>query len=310
MYLRIFTTANFDFTENRNNRNTTFATMKIPKGVGLMLLASISFGIMNISVKLVHQMPVGEVVFFRAVVQIILSIFILAKAKQNPLGKNPKMLLLRGLFGSLGLFCYFYTLQVMPLGNATVIHYLSPILTTLVAVALGDEKNHPMSYVFFAVCMLGVVIVNGLSTQITTEGVLAGIGGALFSAFAYNTIRRLKNIENPNVVVLYFPLVTLPLSLISIPVFNQPWVWPQSTDWIWLLLTGISTQAGQYFMTRAYQSEKTSTVSAVSYTGIIWSLTFGIFLFDESYQPLQYLGVALVIIGVVLNVIFQAKNTN
>jgi drug/metabolite transporter (DMT)-like permease len=129
-------------------------------------------------------------------------------------------------------------------------------------------------------------------------------------AFAYNTIRRLKNIENPNVVVLYFPLVTLPLSLISIPVFNQPWVWPQSTDWIWLLLTGISTQAGQYFMTRAYQSEKTSTVSAVSYTGIIWSLTFGIFLFDESYQPLQYLGVALVIIGVVLNVIFQAKNTN
>jgi len=243
MYLRIFTTANFDFTENRNNRNTTFATMKIPKGVSLMLMASISFGIMNISVKLVHQMPVGEVVFFRAVVQIILSIFILAKAKQNPLGKNPKMLLLRGLFGSLGLFCYFYTLQVMPLGNATVIHYLSPILTTLVAVALGDEKNHPMSYVFFAVCMLGVVIVNGLSTQITTEGVLAGIGGALFSAFAYNTIRRLKNIENPNVVVLYFPLVTLPLSLISIPVFNQPWVWPQSTDWIWLLLTGISTQA-------------------------------------------------------------------
>lgn len=273
-----------------------------------MLLASISFGVMNISVKFVHQMPVGEVVFFRAVVQIILSSFILAKAKQNPWGKNPKMLLLRGLFGSLGLFCYFYTLQVMPLGNATVIHYLSPILTTLVAVALGDEKNHPISYVFFAICMLGVTVVNGLSTEITTSGIFAGIGGALFSAFAYNTIRRLKNIENPNVVVLYFPLVTLPLSLISIPIFNQAWIWPQSSDWIWLLLTGISTQAGQYFMTRAYQSEKTSTVSAVSYTGILWSLTFGIFLFHETYLPLQFIGVGLVIIGVIANVIFQSKS--
>lgn len=270
-----------------------------------MLLASISFGIMNISVKFVHHMPVGEVVFFRAVVQIILSIYILASNQQNPWGKNPKMLLMRGIFGSVGLFCYFYTLQVMPLGNATVIHYLSPILTTLVAVALGDEKNHPLSYVFFAVCLAGVAIVNGLSTQITTAGVLAGLGGALFSAFAYNTIRRLKNLENPNVVVLYFPMVTLPLSLVSIPVFNEVWTWPQNSDWIWLLLTGVSTQAGQYFMTRAYQSDKTSTVSAVSYLGIIWSLSFGILLFDELYKPWQFFGVGLVIIGVIANVITQ-----
>ncbi len=273
-----------------------------------MLIASISFGIMNISVKFVPHMPVGEVVFFRAVVQIVLSIYILASNQQNPWGQNPKMLLMRGLFGSVGLFCYFYTLQVMPLGNATVIHYLSPILTTLVAVALRDEKNHPLSYVFFAVCLAGVAIVNGLSTQITTAGVLAGLGGALFSAFAYNTIRRLKDLENPNVVVLYFPMVTLPLSLISIPVFNEVWIWPQHSDWIWLLLTGISTQAGQYFMTRAYQTEKTSIVSAVSYTGILWSLTFGIVLFNESYKLWQYVGVGLVIVGVVANIMVQTKN--
>jgi len=97
------------------------------------------------------------------------------------------------------------------------------------------------------------------------------------------------------------------LSLISIPLFNQSWIWPQSSDWIWLLLTGVSTQAGQYFMTRAYQSDKTSVVSAVSYTGIVWSLSFGIFLFDETYRPLQFVGVILVMLGVVSNVMFQSK---
>jgi len=60
-----------------------------------MLLASISFGIMNISVKKLHHMPVSEVVFFRAVVQIILSAVVLWKLKQNPWGNNPKMLILR-----------------------------------------------------------------------------------------------------------------------------------------------------------------------------------------------------------------------
>ncbi|MEY3096791.1 MAG: DMT family transporter [Bacteroidota bacterium] len=276
--------------------------MKLSRGVWLMLLASLSFGLMNVSVKFVHDMPVSQVVFFRAVVQIVLSLGILFQLKQSPWGKNPKLLAMRGLFGSMGLFCYFYTLQVMPLGNAIVIHYLSPILTTLVAVALGDEKNHPLSYLFFGLCMIGVVVVNGVSNEVTMAGILAGLGGALFSAFAYNTIRRLKNLENPNVVVFYFPLITLPLSLMAYLLFDEAWRMPMGIEWFWLLMTGVTTQFGQFFMTRAYQSDKASNVSAISYAGIIWGAGFGVFLFDEKYQWLQYAGMALVLLGMFLNV--------
>jgi drug/metabolite transporter (DMT)-like permease len=276
--------------------------MKVSRGVGLMLMASLSFGLMNVSVKFVHQMPVSEVVFFRAVVQILLSVVILLQLKQSPWGKNPKLLGLRGLFGSIGLFCYFYTLQVMPLGNAIVIHYLSPILTTLVAVSLGDEKNHPLSYLFFAICLMGVVVVNGVSQDVTLAGVIAGLGGALFSAFAYNTIRRLKNLENPNVVVFYFPLITLPLSLLVGGLYDDAWRWPVGIEWVWLLMTGVTTQLGQFFMTRAYQSDKASNVSAISYAGILWGAGFGVFLFDEHYQWVQYAGMGLVLLGMLLNV--------
>ena len=276
--------------------------MKVSRGVWLMLMASLSFGLMNVSVKFVHQMPVSEVVFFRAVVQILLSVVILLRLKQSPWGKNPKLLGLRGLFGSIGLFCYFYTLQVMPLGNAIVIHYLSPILTTLVAVALGDEKNHPLSYLFFAICLMGVVVVNGVSQDVTLAGVLAGLGGALFSAFAYNTIRRLKNLENPNVVVFYFPLITLPLSLLVGGLYDDAWRWPVGIEWIWLLMTGVTTQLGQFFMTRAYQSDKASNVSAISYAGILWGAGFGVFLFGEHYKWLQFVGMGMVLLGMLLNV--------
>lgn len=247
-------------------------------------------------------MPVSEIVFFRAVVQIVLSISILFQLKQSPWGENPTLLALRGLFGSIGLFCYFYTLQVMPLGNAIVIHYLSPILTTLVAVALGDEKNHPLSYLFFGLCMLGVVVVNGVSQDVTWAGILAGLGGALFSAFAYNTIRRLKDLENPNVVVFYFPLITLPLSLLVGYFYDDAWRWPVGTEWIWLMMTGVTTQLGQFFMTRAYQSDKASNVSAISYAGILWGAGFGVFLFNESYQWLQFAGMGMVLLGMLLNV--------
>lgn len=272
------------------------------KGVLLMLTASLAFGLMNISVKMVSHLHVSEVVFYRAIVQIILSLSVLLYLKQSPFGKNTKMLFLRGLFGSIGLVGYFYSLQVMPLGNAIVIYYLSPILTTLLAFILGDEKVGKFQWLFFAISFLGVVVVNGFSNNITLIGILAGFGGAFFSAFAYNTIRRLKGKENPNVVVFYFPLVTLPLSLIY-PITN-PTVWriPVGNEWMWLLLTGISTQIGQFFMTRAYQEDATSKVSAVSYVGVIWATAASVFLFSESYSLFQYLGIILVLLGMILNI--------
>ncbi len=247
-------------------------------------------------------MHVSEIVFFRAIVQIVMALAVLAYQREKPWGNNPKMLILRGFFGSMGLLCYFYSLQVMPLSNALVIHYLSPILTTLLAFWMGDEIVKRMQWIFFAISFTGVVIVNGVSNAITWDGIAAGIGGAVFSAFAYNTIRRLKGKENPNVVVLYFPLVTLPISLLMPALGWGKWVMPQGMDWTWLLLTGVFTQIGQFFMTRAYQEAETRIVSAISYAGIIWGTGFGLMLFNENYSLWQYFGMGLVILGMILNV--------
>ena len=272
-----------------------------------MLLASLAFGFMNVSVKAISGMHVSEIVFFRALVQIVIAAAILGYQKENPWGNNPKTLLLRGFFGSMGLLGYFYSLQVMPLSNALVIHYLSPILTTLLALFLGDEKIGKFQGLFFLMSFFGVVIVNGVSTLVTFNGVIAGLCGAVFSAFAYTTIRRLKGKENPNVVVLYFPLVTLPISLLFPVLGYGNWQLPHGMEWIWLLLTGIFTHIGQFFMTRAYQEAETKVVSAINYAGIIWGTAFGLFIFNESYSLWQYTGMVLVILGMVLNVRFNRK---
>ncbi len=324
----------------RSNKLSLSSKIKLSRGVSMMLIASLAFGFMNVTVKMISGMHVSEIVFFRALVQIVIASFFLYKQNESPIGKNPKMLLMRGLFGSLGLLCYFYSLQLMPLSNALVIHYISPILTTVLAMLMGDERVRPVQWLFFLICILGVIIVNsdfGISNSstslsnssqlssssqhslatnfhdfswrnikilqgVTPLGILMGLGGAFFSAFAYNTIRRLKGIENPNVVVLYFPLVTIPISLIFPLGGWGSWYWPSGMEWVWLLLTGVFTQVGQFFMTRAYQEAETKLVSAISYAGIIWGTAFGLFLFDESYNFIQYLGMGLVIFGMVLNV--------
>jgi drug/metabolite transporter (DMT)-like permease len=55
-------------------------------------------------------------------------------------------------------------------------------------------------------------------------------------------------------------------------------------------------------MTRAYQEDLASKISAVSYVGILWGAGAGLFIFDEHYNYLQYIGMAMVIAGVILNI--------
>jgi EamA domain-containing membrane protein RarD len=77
-----------------------FKNIQISKGVSMMLIASLAFGVMNIAVKMVRELPVAETVFFRAVVQIIIGYITLLKLGGSILGKNKGLLLQRGLFGN------------------------------------------------------------------------------------------------------------------------------------------------------------------------------------------------------------------
>lgn len=276
--------------------------IRFSRGVWMMLVASFAFGLMNVCVKMVKGIPVAETVFFRALVQIVLGYLTILKLGVSPWGKNKMLLLQRGFYGSVGLICYFYTLQQMPLGNAIIIHYLAPVLTTILAIWMAGEKVIPVQWLFFAFTFAGVVVVNGAGFQVPFIPMLAGFGGALFSALAYNTIKKLKGVEDPNVVVLYFPLVSVPIALSYFLFKPAEWVWPSGIEWFWLIATGVSTQIGQFFMTRAYQEDLASRVSAVSYVGILWGAGAGLLIFDEKYAFLQYIGMAMVIAGVILNI--------
>ena len=132
-----------------------------------------------------------------------------------------------------------------------------------------------------------------------------GLLAALSSAAAYNCIRKLQLTENPNVIILYFPLVALPVS-ITLLLFLGNWVWPSGWDLFYLLLIGLLTQLAQYGLTIAYQNEEATKIAPISYVGIVYALSFGYFLFDESFDWKVLLGMLLVLMGVILN-IFQSR---
>ena len=269
-----------------------------------MLVSTFFFSLMNLSIKFVPHIPAFELIFFRALISLILSYVLIKHKGLNAMGNNKKFLLLRGFFGMLSLTTFFFTLQKMPLASAVTLQYLSPIFAVILAVFFLKENVHWIQWLCFAVAFAGVAIIRGFDARVEFPYLVLGVLSAFFSGLAYNAVRKLKDSDHPLVVVFYFPLIALPFSIIAC---FFVWVMPVGIDWLWLILIGVFTQIAQVNLTYALQNERLASVSGLNYLGILYALFFGYFFFDETYNWIVLLGIFLVLTGVLLNFFLKAE---
>lgn len=259
---------------------------------------------MKVFIKLVPNIPAIEIILFRSVISMAISVYFLRRQKVSVWGTNKPILVLRGVSGAIALIIYFSLLQQIPLATASTLQYLAPIFTALIGIFLVGEKVKNLQWLFFGVSFAGILVIQGFDPRISGVHLAMGITSSLFMGLAYNFIRKLKTTEHPLVIIFYFPLIVLPISAVW---SSFVWVQPVGLDWLYLVIIGLCTQVAQFFMTKAYQKEELSKVSILSYISIIYSLVFGYLLFDETFNLITYGGMALVLGGVILNVLWVKK---
>lgn len=147
-----------------------------------LIASGLFFAVAHATVKFLPHLPASEVVFFRALFSALISFVWLRAAGIRPWGRNKRMLVLRGVFGTLALLLYAHTLQHMPLASAVM---------------------------------------------------------------------------------------------------------------------GLSTQAAQYYMTRAYQGATAASISALQYLAVIYAIVIGWFIFHEDVTPGTFAGLALIVLSAI-----------
>ncbi|MBD78981.1 MAG: EamA family transporter [Crocinitomicaceae bacterium] len=265
-----------------------------------MLISVTGFAFMQLCVKFLKHLPTTELVLFRSLVSVVLSGAMIWREGIPPFGNNKLVLFFRGFFGTIALTLYFYTLQNLPISTAAILQYLSPIFTALFAIWLLKEPMKPIRWVYFLISIIGVLLVKKFNPDLSYLYLGAGLLSAVFAGLAYNCIRILRKTDKPVVIVLYFPLVAIPIMLV---LSYSNWVWPMGIDWLTIILMGIFTQIGQLFMTKALHIEKANVVTPLKYTGIFYALAFDFFIFGVRYEWMTFAGIAMVLAGVTLNVL-------
>lgn len=259
-----------------------------------MVASALSFSLMGVCVKQVGgRIPAAEVVFARATVSLALSWWLLHRAGIPAWGKRRWLLIWRGAIGTAALLCVYAALAALPLAAATVLQYLYPPFTALLAWLLLGEPIGKRVLAAMALGWLGVLLVaQPGGATLALFPVLIAVAGALFTALAYVSVRSLGASEHPLVIVFYFPLVALPLSL---PLVALNPVLPTPAELLWLIGVGIFTQLGQVYLTRSLTALPAAKATAISYAQVLFAGGWGWLLFGESIDSWTIAGAGLVL---------------
>ncbi|EIZ1004116.1 DMT family transporter [Vibrio vulnificus] len=278
-----------------------------PLGVRYMILSALGFALMSASVKYVsvHGIPLFEIVAARALVSLIISYLDVKRKGISVWGNNKRWLFARGAVGTLALMCVYYAVTALPLAEATILQYVHPVFTALLAVLFLKERVQPATLACIVLCLLGVFTMVYPSFDASGVGELPmlSVGIALLGAFgssiAYVIVRKLSRTEDSSVIIFYFPLVALPVSAMLI---GDDFVVPDVALILVLILVGIFTQIGQFGLTKAMQTQTAGNASAYSYVQIVFSALLGVVLFNEVPSIWTLLGGSLIVIGALFNV--------
>lgn len=243
------------------------------------------FSFMSAFAKLLgDRIPTQEIILARGLVTALLSAYALRRAGLSLWGRERPLLILRGLLGYGALTCFLWAVIRLPLADTTVIHFTNPVFTALLAVFVLGEVLRWREVGLTLMALGGVLFIArpgflfGQGSGLDPLAVLVALMGAVLSAGAYVTARRLTRSNDPLVIVFFFALVTLAGSIpLTVPVF----VMPRGGEWLLLLGVGVATQGGQVFVTRALKLEKAGRAMAVGYLQIVFASLWGLWWFSE-----------------------------
>jgi drug/metabolite transporter (DMT)-like permease len=290
-----------------------FLQNALPMSVWYMIMSAFGFAVMTACVKSVstYGIPVLEIVAARSIVSAFISYVDIKRKNISPWGTNKPLLVTRGAVGALGLFFVYYSVTTLPLAEATILQYLHPVFTAILAVIFLKEtvQRSTLLCIVFSLIGLSVMVapnisVDNLSNSMPYSWISIGAGvlGAFISAVAYIIIKKLTKTEDSSVIVFYFPFVAFPISMILL---GSDFVIPTLPVLGLLVLVGIFTQVGQIGLTKALHCADANKATAYSYVQVVFSVLIGWAYFSEVPIITTLIGGGLVIFGALINVLWK-----
>jgi len=235
------------------------------------------------------------------IIPTILAIYTYAGRQKELIPTRPKFQIIRGCIGFLAPFCFFLSLNYLPLSDAIITSYSSILIITALSHFVLKEKVGIHRWGAVAIGFIGVYI----AVSPTGEGRALGYFLVFIAALAYAILmvtgRILSRTESIGSLVIVFNLCVGLVALCFTPFVWQPLTLVSS---LMIIALGLFALAGHFCVVTAFTKSQTSVIAPFEYTSIIWAVIIEWTIWQ--YLPAQttILG-GLIIIGAGIYVIYR-----
>lgn len=259
------------------------------KGILCIIASACGFAVMSAFIKMSGDLPSFQKTFFRNLVAALIALYLIIKHRGSLIGKkeNRKILVLRSIFGTIGIVCNYYAVDRLVLSDANMLNKLSPFLVVIFCALFLKEKINLKQITMVTIAFIGALFIIKPTFNVEVIPYLVGVMGAVFAALAYTCVRVLGKKEDYYTIVFFFST----FSLISIlPGFLAVYKPMSILQFVYLILAGISASVGQFGITLAYKFAPAKEISIYDYSGIICSAVLGIVFFNEIPDTISIFG--------------------
>lgn len=294
-----------------------FAAFASPNVLGILcaVTASTVFTLNDVGIKFLSgDYPLHEVVLIRAFVAITITLTIFMPLEggwKHIRTSNLLLHLLRGCCVVMANMCFFLGLAVLPLGEATAIFFVSPLVITAFSVLFLGERVGWRRWLAVAAGLIGAVIMLRPGTEAFKLAALFPLAAAVGYAGLHTLTRKIGLRDKASTMAFYiqitFILVSSAIGLVtgdgrfagggnpSAEFLLRQWVLPPADDLLIMAGIGFCSATGGYLISQAYRLCESALIAPFEYLALVLAIIWGMTFFGEWPDVVAWTGIVFIL---------------
>ena len=209
-----------------------------------MLAAALLFTGLNLLVKLLgSDYTIWHIGFYRFFGGVAMLLLIFGRHGNLYRGHNPRLLIIRGVTGSIAFLSMITAIRLLSISTALVIFYAFPAFSAIFSYMIYGERITRGEIGCIAMVVVGIAILFDFRLDVNLFGQAIALMGSAFAGLTVTFIKSLRRNNGP--VIIYLYLCTMGM-LVTAPQFmTAPKLPGTSTEWamvMGIIFTSITAQ--------------------------------------------------------------------
>ncbi|WP_099826634.1 DMT family transporter [Oceaniglobus indicus] len=200
----------------------------------------------------------------------------------------------RSFFGWSGVTLMFAAVAFIPLGDATAISFLNPVVAMLLAIPLLRERVGPVRFGAAAIAFIGAMVLLRPGSGTIQPGAVLALGAAVLMGTEVVCIKRLSGREPAFQILLINNAMGLAIATCAVV-----WVWgpPTPAQWAAMAALGGLMACAQTMFIQAMARGDASFVAPFSYATLLFATLYDFGVFSVVPDAVSWLGAGIIVCG-------------